>query len=511
MHAASQLLSRDEVRVRGKGKVVPASAASSTAGSSRVAATSRLLRLRSDDQLVEAFRQGHDAAFQVIHDHYRPRLFAYARQMLGGSPQDAEDAVQDVFLRAYHALRTDARPLTLRAWLYRVAHNRCIDQMRRPAPTPVEASEDTPSPAVDPLMAAQQREDLRRLVTDIRALPEQQRSALLMREMDGMSYTELGAALGTTVPAVKSLLVRARMGLAEAGEARDAACQEVRADLADSQDRGVRSSGRARRHMRECGGCRAYRVSLKGASAGIAALTPTSPGLLAGLAHALGLGGAGSGALVAGPGGAGAVGSGAAAAVGVTTTKVAAVLGAAAVAAGGATQAQERLASASKPVPSQAASPPPPAPSMAAAAGTPDAVLRSREAEETPKKGKGDKREGSGEEGTDASALADGVAGTTGGAGGWSAGGGGSGGGSSSAGEGKGEPREAKRPDRPVDRVLGVPGEVVGGVLDTVRRTSESVGDGSGRGSAGATGGAASNDPAPPPESRPRGEKASGG
>src|SRR5213593_4405301 len=79
-----------------------------------------LLRLRSDDQLVALFRAGHDEAFGVIHDRYRQRLLAYARQMLGGSRSDAEDVLQDVFLRAYHALRVDARPVTLRAWLYRV-------------------------------------------------------------------------------------------------------------------------------------------------------------------------------------------------------------------------------------------------------------------------------------------------------------------------------------------------------------------------------------------------------
>src|SRR4028119_1349279 len=100
----------------------------------RVSVTAPLLRLRSDDQLVSLFRAGNDAAFNVIHDRYRQRLFAYTRQMLGGSRSDAEDALQDVFLRAYNALRADARPLALKAWLYRVAHNRCIDHLRRPVP-----------------------------------------------------------------------------------------------------------------------------------------------------------------------------------------------------------------------------------------------------------------------------------------------------------------------------------------------------------------------------------------
>ena len=190
-----------------------------------------LLRLRSDDQLVALFRAGNEDAFRVIHDRYRQRLFAYVRQMLSaGSRQDAEDVLQDVFVRAYGALRADdARDV--RAWLYRVAHNRCIDQLRRPIPPAAEIFEVSRTPLHDPLEEAQRRDDLRRLVDDVRRLPEQQRSALLMREIDGLSYADLAAALDVTVPAVKSLLVRARVGLAEAAEARDADCGEIRADL----------------------------------------------------------------------------------------------------------------------------------------------------------------------------------------------------------------------------------------------------------------------------------------
>jgi RNA polymerase sigma factor (sigma-70 family) len=173
----------------------------------------RLLRLRSDEQLVALFRAGSEEAFQVIHDRYRQRLFAYARQMLGGSRQDAEDALQDVFLRAYGALRATERPISLRAWLYRVAHNRCIDQLRRPVPAAAEVFEVSRTPLHDPLAEAERRDDLRRLIEDVRRLPQAQRSALLMREMEGLTYEELAGALDTTVPAIKSLLVRARIGL----------------------------------------------------------------------------------------------------------------------------------------------------------------------------------------------------------------------------------------------------------------------------------------------------------
>jgi RNA polymerase sigma factor (sigma-70 family) len=223
---------------------VEASALRAPAGLTRIALPSALLRLRSDEQLVSLFRAGSDDAFGVIHDRYRARLFAYTRQMLGGSRSDAEDALQDVFLRAYNALRMDDRPVVLKAWLYRVAHNRCIDHLRRPVPLASEVFDVSRTPLPDPLAEAERRDDLRRLVADVQRLPEQQRSALLMRELEGLSYADLATALGTTVPAVKSLLVRARIGLVEAAEARNTACADIRDDLALSFGKGVRASAR---------------------------------------------------------------------------------------------------------------------------------------------------------------------------------------------------------------------------------------------------------------------------
>ena len=321
-----------------------ASALQAPAGLGRLSVSTPLLRLRSDDQLVALFRAGNEAAFGVIHDRYRQRLYAYTRQMLAGSRQDAEDALQDVFLRAYGALRADDRPVTLRAWLYRVAHNRCIDQLRRVSPAPADVMDVSRTPLHDPLAEAERREDLRRLVDDVRRLPEQQRSALLMRELEGLSYAELAGALGVTVPAVKSLLVRARIGLAEALEARDAACGEVRADLASAHGRGVRSSGLARRHMRDCVGCREYRHQLRLARRSFAALSPAAPGPISALLQLIGIGG-GSGAAAAGTAGAaGSVGTIVTSAG--TATKVAAIVSAAAITAGGAVEVHHRVAAA---------------------------------------------------------------------------------------------------------------------------------------------------------------------
>jgi RNA polymerase sigma factor (sigma-70 family) len=313
---------------------VEASALHAPAGLSRLPLATPLLRLRSDEQLVALFRAGSDEAFGVLHDRYRQRLFAYVRQMLSNqSRQDAEDVLQDVFVRAFGALRGDSRAINVRAWLYRVAHNRCIDHLRRPQPPAAEIFEMSRKPLLDPVEQAQRRDDLKRLIGDVGRLPDQQRSALLMREIDGLSYVELAGALDVTIPAVKSLLVRARVGLVEAQQSRDADCGEIRRDLMDSYDRGVKASGRARRHMRECAGCREYRHALRGMRRSFAALSPAGAGPAALLAKLLGVGGAGSGAAAAGGGGSAVLAGGAATA---TACKLAAVVCATAITAGGA-------------------------------------------------------------------------------------------------------------------------------------------------------------------------------
>jgi RNA polymerase sigma factor (sigma-70 family) len=298
---------------------------------------------------VSLFRGGNEDAFRVIHDRYRQRLHAYSRQMLAGSAADAEDVVQEIFVRAYGGLRSSDRELALRAWLYRIAHNRCIDEVRRPHPIATEAIEElTAAPAPDPMARIEQRDALRRLIADVRRLPEQQRSALLMRELGGMPYADVAQALAVSVPAVKSLLVRARVGLAQAGEARDTSCMLIREDLIVAHDRGVRTSGRARRHMRDCSDCRRFRSEVRGVSRQFAALLPAL-GPIGVVAKLLGMGSASGGGAAAGTSavagtGAAAGGTGAVVTVGAVTAgagHVVTLLAAAVVTAGGAIELQQ--------------------------------------------------------------------------------------------------------------------------------------------------------------------------
>ena len=288
-----------------------------------------LLRLRSDEQLLALFRAGREDAFRVIHDRYEARLLAYVRHMLRGSTE-AEDVVQDVFLRAYGALRTGENEIAVRAWLYRVAHNRCIDYVRRAPAPPLQPDELLPG-GTDPVVEAERREDLRRLVADLHNLPEQQRSALIIRELEGLSYEELGTALGVTVPAVKSLLVRARSGLADAAQARDTDCARIREELALAIDRPGRPPRLLRDHLRVCDSCRAHRQALRHRHAQLASLLPGPSGLLLGGWLAGLLGTAGGGASTAATGSALVVGA----------TKTLAVASASVAVAGGAVEVAE--------------------------------------------------------------------------------------------------------------------------------------------------------------------------
>jgi RNA polymerase sigma factor (sigma-70 family) len=175
----------------------------------------------SDDQLVLQFRHGDEAAFSEIHRRYRNVLTGFARRMLRGSGHDPEDVVQDAFIRAYRGLRVTDRPMALRPWLYMIVRNRALDELRAPRRADVY-DDELRMRAVsdsDPAHCFAGSEEMRELVAEIGRLPERQRMALVMREFDGRSHAETARALQTTVPATKSLIIRARSNLEAAGHA----------------------------------------------------------------------------------------------------------------------------------------------------------------------------------------------------------------------------------------------------------------------------------------------------
>ena len=296
---------------------------------------SPLLRFQDDESLVALTRRGHQHAFEALVERYQARLLGFCRQMLG-STEDAEDVLQEVFVAAYNAMIADERKIAVRPWLYRIARNRCLNHLRKPTADGQDTMDVHPHMhGVTTLERVQNREDFRNLLEDVTHLPETQRSALLLREIDAMSYEEIAQAMDTTVPGVKSLLVRARIALAESSQARQLSCDEVRVQLAEAIEGLAKVDGAARRHIKACEQCSEFRTQLRKDSKVLAALFPAGPllalkGLIVGKLTGLFGGGAAGGTGA----GAGAAGAGAAAGAGGTAATGAAVGGAAAAAGG---------------------------------------------------------------------------------------------------------------------------------------------------------------------------------
>jgi RNA polymerase sigma factor (sigma-70 family) len=302
-----------------------------------------LLRLQGDDRLVALTRRGNQAAYEVLVARYEARLLAFCRHMLG-SKEDAEDVLQEVFAAAFNAMIADERAINVRPWLYRIARNRSLNHLRRTQAIGVDSMDvhlaDHGATTAD---RVHEREEFRQLVGDVQTLPETQRTALLLREIDALSYEQISEAMDTTVPSVKSLLVRARVSLAEAAEARQLTCAEVREELGEVAEGLKRKSAPVRRHVRGCERCGAFDKQLRQTNRALAAVLPVGPLLFIKkfLLTQAGAGGAAAGSAAAGAtAGAGAAGAGSALTAGLATvaTKVTAGLTAAAIVTAGAVE-----------------------------------------------------------------------------------------------------------------------------------------------------------------------------
>jgi RNA polymerase sigma factor (sigma-70 family) len=184
-----------------------------------------LLGTLPDRELAELVAGGSDDAFAALDDRYRRRLVRFAQRFVPGGTADAEDAVQEAMVRALRALRSSAPvPEAVGAWLHRIARNCALDLSAARRRHPVSELADHQHPIAEDAQETVARSlRMRRLVTDVGMLPETQRSALVLRELEGRSYADIADELDVTVPAVKSLLVRARAGLKRAREERRAA------------------------------------------------------------------------------------------------------------------------------------------------------------------------------------------------------------------------------------------------------------------------------------------------
>ena len=225
----------------------------------------------TEHELITAVRRGDDRAFEELYARYRPRIGSYVLGMVGDH-QRAEDIAQEVFIAALRRLRATERPVAFKPWLYEIAKNACIDEFRRSRrvrEVPLESDGEEIQPArliahgADAVVEHKQRfDDLRGA---FRGLSESHHRIIVMRELEGRSYTQIGESLGMTKPVVESTLFRARRKLGEEYEelVTGRRCERVQAVIAEEGERPLRSLGLKERrllarHLSHCQPCRRH-------------------------------------------------------------------------------------------------------------------------------------------------------------------------------------------------------------------------------------------------------------
>ena len=177
--------------------------------------------------VIDRVRAGDARAFEELARTFERPLFRHVARMLG--PDDAEDAVQDAFLSAWRSIGSfDGR--SFRAWLFRIATNRALDVIRarkRRNELPLEPAEDeertwvepaSPGPTLDQLAAGAEARDA--VEAALQTIPAEQRAALLLRDVEGFDYEEIGRITGAEPGTVRSRIFRARLAVRNALVAR---------------------------------------------------------------------------------------------------------------------------------------------------------------------------------------------------------------------------------------------------------------------------------------------------
>ncbi len=201
-------------------RVIPISNRSSTA-------RARVWSLQPDAVLCSAASHGNELAFSELHRRHYPALRAFVFHLLGSRHrhEDAEDVVQDAFARAFDALSERRFSGDFRRWIFTIARNRSIDLLRGERVRLVsldaegtEAAVPVAAEATTPVAVAEAHEEVAWLVAAIEKLPERQRSALLLRELGGLSHLEIAQTLETTAGSARQLITRARDGIRDAAQ-----------------------------------------------------------------------------------------------------------------------------------------------------------------------------------------------------------------------------------------------------------------------------------------------------
>jgi RNA polymerase sigma factor (sigma-70 family) len=229
----------------------------------------------SDHKLVAKVRRGDDRAFEALYERYQRRIHAYVFGMVKDH-QRTEDVTQEVFVSALRRMRATERPIAFKPWIYEIAKNACIDQFRR-SKRAEEISFDAdeglaPSdygrlvshePVPDAALAAKQQLD--HMVGAFGGLSDAHHQILVLRELEGLSYREIGERMGMSRPAVESTLFRARRRLSEEYDelASGQRCLRIQSIIAHAASGrlGARDTRRLARHVAHCQPCRRHALA----------------------------------------------------------------------------------------------------------------------------------------------------------------------------------------------------------------------------------------------------------
>jgi len=167
------------------------------------------LRAQPDRRLVTLVREGYESAFEEIVRRYGKALTRYAAAIVGSH---GEDVTQDAFSKALLALRRNDAEIELRPWLFRIVRNTALNDLRDSPPTP-ELLAEAIAGGETPAEALERRDELTDLMQRLQSLPDPQRAAIVMREMEGLGHEEIAAALGVSGGAARQAIHRARQAL----------------------------------------------------------------------------------------------------------------------------------------------------------------------------------------------------------------------------------------------------------------------------------------------------------
>jgi RNA polymerase sigma-70 factor (ECF subfamily) len=165
-----------------------------------------------DAELVGRAQRGDLAAFEQLVERHRDVVFRVAARVVG--PEDAEDVSQDAFLRAFHRLDRFRGEGNFRSWLLQIAHNAALTAIGRRHPEPIEEIEQLDSEPQEgersPASRLESSERRTRLESKIRLLRPEHRAVLVLRDVEGLSYEEVGRVTEMPIGSVKGRLHRAR-------------------------------------------------------------------------------------------------------------------------------------------------------------------------------------------------------------------------------------------------------------------------------------------------------------